>query len=316
MPKNLKHGHKSLTVITTHVNADFDALASMLAAQKLYPEALVVFPGSQEKNLKNFFINSMAYLFNMAEIGDIDFEKVNRLVLVDTRQPRRIGKLAKLLKRKDIEIHVYDHHPATDKDIKGDIEVHRLSGANVTLLTEIIAQKKIAISADEATIMCLGIYEDTGSFTFPSTTGQDFKAAAFLLSKGANLNVVSDLIARELSPEQVSLLNDLIQSAARYNVNGIEVVVTSVTTEKYMPDFAFLVQKMVKMENLDALFAIGRMENKIYVVARSRSDDVDVGNILTPLGGGGHAYAASASIKGKTLAQVENNLVEGVLQRG
>jgi tRNA nucleotidyltransferase (CCA-adding enzyme) len=310
MPNNKKHGLKNLTIITTHVNADFDALASMLAAQKLYPEALVVFPGSQEKNLKNFFINSMAYLFNMAEIGDIDFAKVSRLVLVDTRQPGRIGKLAKLLKRKDIDIHIYDHHPATDKDIKGDIEVHRLSGANVTLLIEIIAQKKIEISADEATIMCLGIYEDTGSFTFPSTTGQDFEAAAFLLSKGANLNVVSDLIARELSPEQVSLLNDLIQSAARYNVNGIEVVVTSVTTEKYMPDFAFLVQKMVKMENLDALFAIGRMENKIYVVARSRTGDVDAGNILTSLGGGGHAYAASASIKGKTLAQVENNLVE------
>ena len=43
----------NLTIITTHVNADFDAIASMLAAQKLYPDALVVFPGSQEKNLKN-----------------------------------------------------------------------------------------------------------------------------------------------------------------------------------------------------------------------------------------------------------------------
>jgi tRNA nucleotidyltransferase (CCA-adding enzyme) len=47
---------KSLTIITSHVNADFDAMASMLAAQKLYPDALVVFPGSQEKNLRNFFI--------------------------------------------------------------------------------------------------------------------------------------------------------------------------------------------------------------------------------------------------------------------
>jgi len=305
-----KQESEKLTVITTHVNADFDALASMLAAQKLYSNALVVFPGSQEKNLKNFFINSMAYLFNMADIGDIDFTKVKRLVLVDTRQPGRIGKLSKLLKRKDIEVHIYDHHPATDNDIKGQMEVHQLTGANVTLLIAILAERGIEISADEATIMCLGLYEDTGSFTFPSTTEDDFKAAAFLLSKGANLNVVSDLIARELSPEQVSLLNDLIQSASRYNINGIEVVVTSVTTEKYMPDFAFLVQKMVKMENLDALFAIGRMENKIYVVARSRINDVDVGAILTPMGGGGHAYAASASIKGKTLAQVENNLVE------
>jgi tRNA nucleotidyltransferase (CCA-adding enzyme) len=305
-----KQESKKLTIITTHVNADFDALASMLAAQKLYPDALVVFPGSQEKNLKNFFINSMAYLFNMAEIGNIDFNQVQRLVLVDTRQPSRIGRLSKLLKRKDIEIHVYDHHPAADNDIKGDIEVHRLTGANVTLLIAIMAEKGIEISADEATIMCLGLYEDTGSFTFPSTTENDFKAAAYLLSKGANLNVVSDLIARELSPEQVGLLNDLIQSASHYNVNGVEVVVTSVTTEKYMPDFAFLVQKMVKMENLDALFAIGRMEDKIYVVARSRINAVDVGTILTPMGGGGHAYAASASIKGKTLAQVENNLVQ------
>jgi tRNA nucleotidyltransferase (CCA-adding enzyme) len=80
--------------------------------------------------------------------------------------------------------------------------------------------------------------------------------------------------------------------------------------EKYMPDFAFLVQKIVKMENLDAIFAIARMENKIYVVARSRINEVDVGAILANLGGGGHPYAASASIKGKTLAQTETGLVE------
>ncbi len=287
------------------MNADFDALASMLAAQKLYPDALVVFPGSQEKNLKNFFIDSMAYLFNMVDINDIDFSKVKRLILVDTRQRSRIGKLTDLLERSDIEIHIYDHHPATGNDINGSLEVHGKTGANVTILTEIIKEKKVRVSPDEATIMCLGLYEDTGSFTFPSTTERDFLAAAFLLSKGANLNVVSDLIARELSPEQVVLLNDMIQAVTRYHISGIEIVVTSVTLEKYMPDFAFLVQKMVKMENIDAIFAIARMENKIYVVARSRINEVDVGAILADIGGGGHPYAAAASIKGETLAQTE-----------
>lgn len=302
--------NKDVTVITTHVNADFDALASMLAAQKLYPDALVVFPGSQEKNLKNFFINSMAYLFNMVDINQIDFDSITRLVLVDTRQTRRIGKLADLLDKPGIDIHIYDHHPPTENDIKGQIEIHGETGANVTILIEIIREKEIRISPDEATIMCLGIYEDTGSFTFPSTTERDFLAAAHLLSRGANLNVVSDLIAREFSPEQVVLLNDMIQAVTRYYINGIEVVVTSVTMEKYMPDFAFLVQKMVKMENLDAFFAIARMENKIYVIARSRINEVDVGAILANLGGGGHPYAAAASIKGKTLAQTETRLVE------
>jgi len=301
---------EDLTVITTHINADFDALASMLAAQKLYPDALVVFPGSQEKNLRNFFIKSMVYLFNMAEFKDIDFSNLKRLVLVDTRQAGRIGKLASLLEIPDLEIHIYDHHPPATNDISGHFEIHQLTGATVTILTEIIKEKRIEISSDEATIMCLGIYEDTGSFTFPSTTEKDFNAAAFLLSKGANLNVVSNLISREISPEQVGLLNDMIQAATRYNINGVEIVITTVTTDNYVSDFAFLVHKMVKMENLDAIFSIARMGDKMYIVARSRIPEVDVGAIVTPLGGGGHTFAAAATIKGKTLVQIEHELTE------
>jgi tRNA nucleotidyltransferase (CCA-adding enzyme) len=304
------HNKKDLTVITTHINADFDALASMLAAQKLYPDALVVFPGSQEKNLRNFFIKSMVYLFNMTDIKDVDMSNLKRLVLVDTKQPSRIGKFAAILDQPDIDIHIYDHHPPMSNDIKGDYEVHCLTGATVSILTEIIKDKGIDISADEATIMCLGIYEDTGSFTFPSTTEKDFTAAAFLLSKGANLNMVSNLISREISPEQVGILNDMIQASTRYNVNGVEIVITTVSTDNYVSDFAFLVQKMVKMENLGAIFAIARMGDKMYVVARSKLPEVDVGAIVTPLGGGGHTFAAAASIKGKTLAQIEQKLME------
>ena len=299
-----------LTVITTHINADFDALASMLAAQKLYPGARVVFPGSQEKNLRNFFIQSMVYLFNMAEIKDIELTNLKRLVLVDTRQANRIGKFASLLNKPDLEIHIYDHHPSSDNDISGHYEVYQLTGATVSILTEIIKNKAIDISPDEATIMCLGIYEDTGSFTFPSTTEKDFDAASFLLSKGANLNVVSNLISREISPEQVRLLNEMIQAATHYNINGVDIVITSVTTDYYVSDFAFLVHKMVKMENLDAIFAIAIMGDKMYVVARSRIPEVDVGTIVTPLGGGGHTFAAAATIKGKTLPQIEHQLTD------
>ncbi len=306
---------KKLTLITTHVNADFDALASMLAAQKLYPDSLLIFPGSQEKNLRNFFVKSMAYMFNMGEIKNIDLSSVNRLVLVDTKQANRIGELSSLLTRDDVEIHIYDHHPAMEDDIKGHQEVNRITGATVTILTEIIKEKGIEISPDEATIMCIGIYEDTGSFTFSSTTEQDHLAAAYLLSKGANLNIVSDVIAREISPEQIGILNDMIQAATHCNINGIEIVITTVTFNNYVDDFAFLVHKMVKMENIDAIFALARMGNKIYIVARSRIPEVDVAAILSPLGGGGHTYAAAASVKNKTLAQTEHQLMDILHQK-
>ena len=76
---------------TTHMNSDFDALASMIAAQKLYPEATLVFPGSQEKNLRNFFLHSTSYLFNFTKLKHVDFDRIKRLILVDTRQKSRIG---------------------------------------------------------------------------------------------------------------------------------------------------------------------------------------------------------------------------------
>jgi len=297
-----------LTVITTHINADFDAMASMLAAQKLYPNALVVFPGSREKNLRNFFIQSMVYLFNLAEVKDIDIPDVRRLVLVDTRRIDRIGRLEEVLRNPDLAIHIYDHHSKKDDDIKGEFEVYRQTGATVTLLTEILQKKEITISPEEATIMCLGIYEDTGSFTFSSTMPEDLQAAAFLISKGANINVIANLIAREISPEQVGYLNDLIQAAVRYTINGVEVMVTTIRMDHYLPDFAFLVHKLVKMEETNAIFALAMMESKVYVVARSRTSDVDVGTILNAMGGGGHPSAAAASIKGQTLAQVEHAL--------
>ena len=310
MIEETRQPNRDLTVITTHINADFDAMASLLAAQKLYPQALVVFPGSQESNLRNFFVKSMVYLFNMADIKDIDFTRVKRLVLVDTRQARRIGKMAALLKEPGLEIHIFDHHPPASNDIEGHAVVHELTGANVTLLVERLRREGLNVSADEATIMGLGVYEDTGSFTFPSTTERDLNAAAWLLSKGANLNVITNLITREITPEQVGLLNDLFQRAIRHHIHGIDVFVTSVSTQHYVPDFAFLVHKMMRIENIDAIFAIARMDNKVHIVARSRVPEVNAGLVLADFGGGGHAYAAAASIKNKTLAQTEHELVD------
>ncbi|MCJ7686397.1 MAG: DHH family phosphoesterase, partial [Desulfobacteraceae bacterium] len=121
-------------VITTHINADFDALSSMLAASKLYPDATLVFPGSQEKNLRNFFLDSVSYLFNFAKVRQVDVDHIKRLILVDTRQKNRIGKFARLAGKDGVEIHIYDHHPDSPDDIHGDVEVVRKTGSSTAIL--------------------------------------------------------------------------------------------------------------------------------------------------------------------------------------
>ena len=301
-------GNAPEEVITTHINADFDALASMIAAKKLYPQASLVFPGAQEKNLRNFFLHSTSYLFNFAKIKKIHLDRIKRLILVDTRQRSRIGKFAALIDGKGIDIHIYDHHPDSGEDIRGNVEVIRTIGSTTALLAGLIKEKEIPISPDEATILCLGIHEDTGSFTFSSTTAEDYEAAAWLTEQGANHNIIADMLTRELTAEQVWLLNDLTQSATTRIINGTEVVITKVIRDEYVGDFAVLVHKFMEMENLNVVFAMAQMEDRVYLVARSRTHEVNVGEIAVAFGGGGHPQAASATIKNKTLIQVERSL--------
>ncbi len=301
-----------MDVIITHINADFDALASMLAAQKLYPEAKLVFPGSQEKGLRDFFLRSTFYVLEADRVKDIELADIKRLIMVDTRQRSRIGKFTEILDKPALEIHIYDHHPPSADDVKGTLEVIEETGATITILLRILRERGIQITPDEATIMMLGIYEDTGSLTFSSSTEEDFYAAAYLLTKGASLNIISDMITRELTAEQVFLLNDLIHSAERYNIRGVEVVVTTGSSDRYIGDVAVLVHKLKDMENLNVVFALIRMEDRTYLIGRSRVEEVNVAEVAVEFGGGGHPTAASATIRDLTLVQAKERLL-GIL---
>jgi len=304
-----------MEIITTHVNADFDAFASMVAAQKLYPNAVVAFPGSQEKSLRDFFMESTLYILSIERAKDIDLDKVTRLILVDTRQMSRIGRFAELAESHRPEIHVYDHHPDAEDDVKGDYELIRPVGATTTLLIRLIRARDIEINAEEATILSLGIYEDTGSFTFSSTTAEDLEAAAWLLGKGANLNIVSNMMTTDLSRDQIEVLHQLIEGSEMVNVGGVEVVVTTAGAEGYVGDLAILVHKLKDMENFDALFAVIRMDDRIHLIARSSVDEVNAGELAAEFGGGGHATAASANIRDMTLHQARDKLIALIGQR-
>ncbi|MBA4357653.1 MAG: polya polymerase, partial [Desulfovibrio sp.] len=152
------------TVITAHANADFDALAAMIAASRLYPDAVLIFPGSQEKNLRNFYIQSTTYLFNFKHFKDIDPAAVELLVVVDTRQRSRLTHVQPLLDRPGIKIHVYDHHPDTEEDLKADFSRVVPWGSSTTILVHEMIARNVVPTVEEATVLGLGIFEDTGSF--------------------------------------------------------------------------------------------------------------------------------------------------------
>src|SRR4030067_2982629 len=155
-----------MEVIPSHHNSDFDPLASMLAAKKLYPDAVPVFPGSQERVLRDFLTKNSFFQFETTAAKDIDLAQVERIILVDTRQPGRIGRLADVLERPGVEVHIYDHHPPMTGDIIGAIDVHRKVGATTTVMVGLLKEKGSDLTSCEATVMMMGLYEETGCFTF------------------------------------------------------------------------------------------------------------------------------------------------------
>jgi len=302
-------------VITTHINADFDTIASMLAAKKLYPGAVLVLPGSKEESVRGFLLQSALYAIEIRKIREVDLSAITRVILVDIRNSSRIGAFREVVQRPGVEVHIYDHHPEEEADIRGSLEVIRKVGSTTTILVEILRERNIPVSPDEATVMMLGIYEDTGSLIFPSTTVEDYRAAAHLLSCGANLGAVADILAKDLSAEQVSLLYDLIQGSRVYTVHGVEVVVAEARREEYVGDLAVLVHKLRDMEAVNVLFVICQMGDRVVLVARSRKPDVDVGAVMREFGGGGHHYAASATVKDSTIFQVRERIFEILAQK-
>ena len=296
-------------VITSHSNADYDALASMVAASKLYPGAVLIAPSVQERQDAHYFADSIAYLFSLRQARDVDLSKVKTLVVVDTRQPSRIPQVASVLKNPDLSIHIYDHHPDSAEDLDGEVKVIKLWGSATSIITDLLREKDIAISSDEATMLGLGIYEDTGSFTFSSTTPHDFAAAAWLRERKMDVDIISELVSHDLTRDQHDVLNALLDSATTHDIKGISIVIAQASLNVFLGDFAVLAHKMMEMENLKVLFAMARMGDRVQIAARSRNPDVDVRCICAAFGGGGHSYAASASVKDKTLAEIKAEIL-------
>jgi tRNA nucleotidyltransferase (CCA-adding enzyme) len=303
-----------MDVITTHLNADFDALASMMAAGKYYTKALLVFPGSQEKSVRDYL--SMSHnSMNIMKVKDVSLDKITRLVLVDVRKSDRIGKFSKILGKKGLAVHVFDHHPKDAEDVRGQKEVSENVGSCSTIFTEMIQKDKIKLSPEEATLLMLGIYEETGSLLFPSTTVRDITAAAYLLKKGANLKVVASFLTKGLSPDEIDLLNDLIHSAREYIIHDIRVKIATASRESYIGDIAFLAHKIRDAGDAEAIFLMVIMEERVQIIARSNTPEVDVSEILHVLGGGGHAQAASAVVRNMTLEETESRLLRTLKEK-
>ncbi len=94
-------------------------------------------------------------------------------------------------------------------------------------------------------------------------------------------------------------------------IEGIPVHFCRMKLTEYVEGISLLVHKLMDLEEIELLFVLMETENKVYVIARSRLEEVDLAKILGKMGGGGHHSAASLTVKGK-IEEVEEMIREAL----
>ena len=298
-------------LIATHSNTDFDAFAGMVAAHKLYPEAKICVSGALNRNVREFR-TLLADEILTVDASHLDLSGVERLILVDTMHPNRLGELAPLCGRSGVDVVVFDHH-RPDGGLPDFVPPENFiasdDGSLVTLLLHIISERGIVVTPLEATLFALGIHEDTGSLTFPTTTVRDVEALAFCMRRGANQQLIERFLHNPLSGVQRGLLVKILEKSRPVESAGFDVLVAAVRGPEYVEGVSLVAHKAMDMTNCDAFVVLTEMEDRVFVTARSRAGALDVATVLQTVGGGGHAAAASAILKDTTLTAARRRIV-------
>jgi tRNA nucleotidyltransferase (CCA-adding enzyme) len=291
--------------ILTHENADFDALASLLGAKKIYPDAFAVLPHHLNRNVRDF---SALYGDTLAFTPPDDLprprKKFRDVLIVDWQ-----GKPSARGITSDTRIHIVDHHPLARQMPPGSTFHGGDVGATTTLFVEQIRDKGIPLGAIEATLLLLGIYEDTGSLSYSDTTARDMNAAAFLVEHGANLREVNEFLHHPLSVAQRKLYQKLIEKIETHEIAGHSIAVAAARAGAYVEEVSTLAHQLRELYDPAALFLLVQMDDHIQLVARSNHATIDVGAVAQAFGGGGHATASAAFIHDTELRQAKAKLL-------
>lgn len=280
-----------MDVILTHEQADFDAVAAELGAYLMNEKALPVSPRRMNRNVRAFLTLYGAEL-PFLEARDLPAGSIDTVTLVDTQSLVTLKGMSQKTK-----VQVVDHHLLRQEHPKNWSVVVDPVGACTTLFVEGLREHNGELDSIHATLLLLGIYEDTGSLTYAGTTPRDVRGAAYLLEQGASLKILSRYLNPPLTDDQRQVYDRLLTTADRLIIHGQNILVARTNAEDLTDEISTIAHKLRDLLDPDALFLIVRTSEGVRLVARSVTDFVDVSKVVEHFGGGGHNRAAAALIR-------------------
>ena len=216
----------------------------------------------------------------MSNFNDLPEEPIDGVTLVDTQSMvTQRGINAKTA------VQVVDHHPRRpDLPENWQVTLDEV-GACTTLFVEGLREHNGALNPIHATLLLLGIYEDTGSLIYADTTARDARAVSFLLEQGASLQIATRYLNPALSAEQRVVYDRILATCETHNLNGQEVIVAAIDAVEMTDEISTVAHKVRDLLDPPALFLLVRTVEGVRLVARSTTDSIDVSAVAAYFGG-------------------------------
>ncbi|MCA6586070.1 MAG: CBS domain-containing protein [Pseudanabaena sp. M090S1SP1A06QC] len=288
-----------MDIILCHATADFDTLGAAVGAARLYQGARIVLTGGMQMPVREF-LSLHRDEYPLIEMRSVHPEAIRRLILVDTQFPSYLGNAAKWLELPNVEIHVYDHHPTNIKpSFQPTLWCVEAVGSTCTLIIERLQAQAITLTPFEVIALALGLHVDTGSLTFEHTTPRDAIALAWLMQQGVNLRVLSTYIDYAMSPPMQEVLSRALAELPNHTetIEGYRIAVWSLHYEHFLMGLSNVVEHLMELIEVDILMVVAWQVDRISLIGRSRHEFAQLHTLMQRYGGGGHAWAASASLK-------------------
>lgn len=296
-------------VVISHVNPDGDAIGSGLALtlglKKMGKNVRFILQDKYPDSVK--FLNEI----NIVEQYDENNEyKFDLSICVDGATDDRLGKAKELLKDRFV-INIDQHISNT---LYGKLNYVEEISSTSELIYKFLKFCEIDIDINMAEALYTGLVNDTGNFSHDNVTEKTFEMAAELKRIGAsNSKVVREFFNTKSLPA-IKLLG-IAMYEMEYNENKklAYYFMSKETLDKYngrKEDTEGIVEKLISFK--EAEVSLFLREDKIGVIKGSMRSkhDIDVNEIASIFGGGGHRKAA-----GFTSELPAEEIIKKVLER-
>ena len=302
-----------MKIIVGHTNLDLDCIGSMVLMKYLCPDHIPIMSRLINPAAKNL-VNLYQYHLDFKPVDELKDENVEQVIIVDTRSQSRVKEYFDLIKNEIKDIIIYDHHFSDSCDFNGAKIFEGDFGSNTSMIGIELLKKRISISPKDATIALTGIYADTGNFTHDNICEDDFRVASYMLKHQADIKLVKNFLKTLREDYQVSLFHNIMNTRVWQDINGHQIIFSYYSMDKQVAGIAAVIEEIFNVEKPDAIFGVFYFEKPgdTIIIGRSSKNIINLIDILTPLGGGGHPKSASALIKQSKGKDIFMNLIESL----